>query len=247
MHKFYAVIIGTEILQGRRADKHFEFLKNELAKRDLELSGSFVIKDDKELMRDIFSFIKNQKNAFLFCFGGIGATPDDLTREISSEIFTNKNLQRDEKALKLIENEFGDEAYPYRVKMADLPPNAKLLKNVVNNVPGFSLEDRLFFMPGFPKMSHPMVVQALDLYVKSERKELFTYKLRAYTRENNLISFMESLPKDIELSSLPRFEEDGSFSVEIMLRCHDRTLLDIWGKKLQVLLQNQDIKYKKLT
>lgn len=247
MQKFYAVIIGTEILQGRRVDKHFEFVKNELAKKNLELSGSFVIKDDKKLISEVFSFIKRDKNAVMFCFGGIGSTPDDLTREISAEVFTGKPLVRNKIALKNIEDEFKDEAYPYRVKMADLPQNAKLLKNVVNNVAGYSLEDRLFFMPGFPKMSHPMVVEALGLHVKDNDKKLFTCKIRAFTRENNLVGFMESLPKNIELASLPRHEENHTFSVEIMLRCDNESLIDIWGKKLENLLQEKDIKYKKST
>lgn len=244
MQKFYAVIIGSEILQGRRVDKHFEFVKNELAKRDLELSGSFVVKDDKDLLREVFLLIKNQKNAYMFCFGGIGATPDDLTREISSEVFTSKPLTQNKQALKLIEDEFKKDAYPYRVKMANLPTNAKLLKNVINNVPGYSLEDRLFFMPGFPQMSHPMFLQALDLYVKRNEKRLFISKFRVFTKENDLVGFMEELPKDIELSSLPH--HDTSFSVEIMLRCYDRTLLEKWSETLELLLQSKNINYKNL-
>lgn len=247
MHKFYAVIIGTEILQGRRADKHFEFLKNELNKIGFELSGSFVIKDHKDLIRDTFTFIKNQKEAFMFCFGGIGSTPDDLTREISSEVFTCKALVRNERAKKLIEDEFKKEAYPYRIKMADLPPDVKLLKNVVNNVPGYSIDDRLFFMPGFPQMSHPMVLEAIGLHVEKNSQKLFTCKLKVYTRENNLVGFMEELPRDIELSSLPHMAKDSSFSVEIMLRCFDKTLLEKWGQKLELLLQSNDTKYTKLT
>jgi molybdopterin-biosynthesis enzyme MoeA-like protein len=46
--------------------------------------------------------------------------------------------------------------------MAYLPINAKLLKNVVNDVAGFYLEDRFFFTPGFPSMSQSMVLEALD-------------------------------------------------------------------------------------
>ncbi len=243
MQNIYAVIIGTEILQGRRVDKHFDFLKNELEKKSLELHASFVIKDDKKLLKDIFTLVKNDKNALLFCFGGIGSTPDDLTREISAEVFTCKKLKRHKKALKQIEDEFKDEAYPHRVKMADLPENAKLLKNVVNNVSGYSLEDRLFFMPGFPSMSHPMVKGALSLYVKNGKK-LHDFVIRAYTRENDLVDFMENLPLNVELSSLPRHEDNGGRSVEIRLRSSNEETLFTCKDKLLKILKTKNIKYK---
>ena len=50
-HNFYAVIIGSEILNGRRADKHFEYLKNALLLRGHTLYATFIIKDDEELIR----------------------------------------------------------------------------------------------------------------------------------------------------------------------------------------------------
>jgi len=81
---FYAVIIGTEILNGRRADKHFEFLQNELAKYGHELFASFIIKDDKKLIQNCYRLIQADQNAVMFSFGGIGSTPDDLTRKTTS-------------------------------------------------------------------------------------------------------------------------------------------------------------------
>ena len=44
---FYSVIIGTELLNGRRKDAHFSFLNEELLKRGWEHKASFVIIDDK--------------------------------------------------------------------------------------------------------------------------------------------------------------------------------------------------------
>ena len=55
---FYAVIIGTEILNGRREDTHFEFVKKELAKYGHELFSSFIIKDDVALMTKVYEMIK---------------------------------------------------------------------------------------------------------------------------------------------------------------------------------------------
>ncbi|ADN09247.1 competence/damage-inducible protein A [Sulfurimonas autotrophica] len=204
MMNFYAVIIGTEILNGRRVDKHFEFLKNELAKYGHEIFGSFVIKDDTELMKRTYTMIKEDKSAVMFSFGGIGSTPDDLTREVASVVFRNSKPATHEKFKHDIIEKFGDEAFPHRIHMADLPPNAKLLHNPVNNMSGFSLDDRFFFMPGFPSMSHPMVSEIIKKYF-NKSKQKYRYTLKAKTSENTLIGLMQQLPKSVELSSLPIF------------------------------------------
>ena len=47
-HNFYAVIIGSEILNGRRVDKHFEYVRNALLLRGHTLYATFIIKDDEE-------------------------------------------------------------------------------------------------------------------------------------------------------------------------------------------------------
>lgn len=144
---FYALIIGTEILNARREDKHFAFLRDELAKYGHELFASFIVKDDVELIKKSFELIKSDKESVLFSFGGIGSTPDDLTRKISAEVFTSKPLVRHKQFEQDIIEKFKDEAYPHRIHMSDLPLNADLLKNPVNNMSGYSLENRFFFVP----------------------------------------------------------------------------------------------------
>ncbi len=61
----------------------------------------------------------------MFCFGGIGATPDDYTRQVAACVFTNNKMEFHEKAKELILNQFGEEAYPHRIEMGKLPLNAK--------------------------------------------------------------------------------------------------------------------------
>jgi len=204
---FYSVIIGTELLNGRRKDAHFSFLNEQLLKRGWEQKGSFVIEDDPNLMLDIFKLIKNDENSVMFCFGGIGATPDDYTRQTAASAFTQGKMQFHEEAKQKVLNRFGEEAYPHRINMSYLPINAKLLQNVVNDVPGFYLEDRFFFTPGFPSMSQSMVIEALDkLYPKSQAK--YRRVLTASCGENELINSMKLMPKHLDLASLPKLIGD---------------------------------------
>ena len=203
-YNFYSVIIGTELLNGRRNDAHFSFLNQELLKRGWEQKASFVIEDDINLMLNIFNLIKSDPNSVMFCFGGIGSTPDDYTRQIAANAFTNGAMEFHETALENILTKFGQEAYPHRINMAYLPINAKLLKNVVNDVAGFYLEDRFFFTPGFPSMSQSMVLEALDKYYSNSNIKKYRKTLTINTSENDLIDTMKKIPAQLEFSSLPK-------------------------------------------
>lgn len=219
---FYAVIIGSEILNARREDKHFLFLRDALLRRGHTLFSSFIIKDDPKLIRSIFSMVKNDPEGVMFSFGGIGSTPDDLTRQIASDVFSDGVLQSHPQFYDDILKRFGEAAHPHRIHMADLPNNAGLLHNVINNMSGFYLEDRYFFMPGFPEMSHPMAEEALERFYP-EAQTVFRKTLIAQTSENTLIEVMNALHPSIELSSLPMIN-GGNPIVEISVASENLVL-----------------------
>lgn len=221
---FYSVIIGTELLNGRRKDAHFSFLNQELLKRDWEHKASFVIEDDPKLMYDIFNLIKADENSVMFCYGGIGATPDDYTRQTAARAFTDYKMEFHATAKQQILEQFKEEAYPHRVNMAYLPINAGLLKNVVNNISGFYLENRFFFMPGFPSMSQAMVLEALDKYYPKSKAK-YSKVLTAYCGENELISSMQEVSKNLDLSSLPKIVNEKRMVV-LSLSGYDKDEVD---------------------
>ena len=217
---FYAVIIGSEILNARREDKHFLFLRDALLRRGHTLFSSFIIKDDPTLIHNTFTMIKNDPNAVMFSFGGIGSTPDDLTRQIASDVFGDGELYSHPKFANDIIERFAEAAYPHRIHMAELPKDAGLLHNVINNMSGFFLEDRYFFMPGFPEMSHPMVEEALERFYPRALTS-FRKTLIANTSENTLIDVMKSLDSDVDFSSLPMMN-GGNPIVEISVASEDK-------------------------
>lgn len=245
MRNFYAVIIGTEILNGRRKDAHFDFLLDELKKRNWSLKASFILPDDTALMNDIFTLIKNDPNSVLFSFGGIGATPDDFTRQVAADVFSDGILYTNEKALNLIKSQFKNDAYPYRVKMADIPKDANLLKNVINQVPGFSLENRFFFVPGFPQMARSMVLEAFETLGKNEVQS-FSKNFIAFASENDMIDIMQELPSSLNLSSLPKIPSKDEKSVEILLSCENELELQKWYDFFISNLNQKQIKFKEI-
>ncbi|MDD5406783.1 MAG: molybdopterin-binding protein [Sulfurovaceae bacterium] len=205
---FYALIIGTEILNRRRTDKHFEFLSTELAKYGYTLKGSVIIADEPNLIISTLNWLNSLPNSIVFSFGGIGSTPDDYTRQAASEALSDGKLYQHKEAKSIIESALGDKAYPHAIKMADLPLEAHIIENPFNKMPAFSMFDRFFFVPGFPEMSHPMIKDILVKLNITPRK-IYRYTLTALCKESELIETMESLPKHIECSSLPKIYSDG--------------------------------------
>ena len=199
------VVIGDEILSGRRQDRHLAAVIERLAPRGLVPAWAQFLPDRTETVVDLLRRSRRD-GATVFCFGGIGATPDDLTRACVAQAI-DRPLTRHAEAAALIEEQFGKAAYPTRIRMADLPEGAALIPNAFNRVPGFSVE-RHFFMPGFPEMAHAM----LDWILAHPLAELgdADYAERslwlADTPESELIDLMEELASGyphLRLFSLP--------------------------------------------
>ena len=238
MPNFYALIIGTEILNGRRQDSHFEFMRDTLKSRNLKFAGSFIIDDTPDIIASTISYISTLPNSVLFSFGGIGSTPDDYTRLSASKALKDGKLYANKEFEKLIIERLGDKAYPHPINMAKLPQGAKLLPNVVNKMPGFSLDDRYFFMPGFPEMSHPMVEYALDKYFKNSGKKEYRFTLTALCRENEFIELMKNTPEGVNVSSLPRIYSDGPRATISVVSYDEQKAKDEFAKYIDFLDKN---------
>ena len=156
---FGAFVIGDEILVGKRQDKHMAFLIEALAKRGLRLAWAQYLGDEPERLTAALerSFASSD---VVFSFGGIGATPDDHTRQCAAAAL-NLGLRIHPDAEREIRGRFGAETTPQRLAMGEFPEGAVVIPNPVNRIPGFSLRQH-HFVPGFPQMAWPMVEWLLD-------------------------------------------------------------------------------------
>lgn len=202
----HAIIIGDEILSGKRNDKHLNYLTKLLTSKGLSLIKADFVQDDSKAIAET---IESKLQYIVFCFGGIGATPDDCTRQAAAKAH-NRKIIRNPKALKLIVDKFGDDAYPKRVMMSDLPEGAELIPNNINNIPGFFINEH-YFMPGFPEMSWPMIDWILT---SNYCDQLNNQKLDASVwidgvPESMLIDLMNDVAKNnpnTKIYSLPKLE-----------------------------------------
>jgi len=160
---FAAIIIGDEIMSGKRQDKHMPKVIETLKERGLQLSWCQYLGDDPG---DITAALQRTLAAgdVVFCFGGIGATPDDHTRQCAARA-AGVELELHPEAEAEIRARFGAEITPNRLKMGEFPAGAAIIPNPHNRIPGFSF-NRHYFLPGFPEMAWPMMAWVLDTHYR---------------------------------------------------------------------------------
>lgn len=170
--QFGMIIVGDEILSGRRQDKHFPKMIELLSARGLSLSWLRVLPDERstltQALRETFA-----GEDLVFCCGGIGATPDDHTRqaaaaalelplalhpeaekEITQRCAEMAKTGQGSADMSLAENQ-------RRLQMGTYPAGADVIPNPYNRIPGFYIK-RHAFVPGFPVMAWPMLEWVLD-------------------------------------------------------------------------------------
>jgi molybdopterin-biosynthesis enzyme MoeA-like protein len=210
---FGAFIIGDELLVGKRQDKHLPFLIEALAKRGLRLSWAHYLGDDPELITQALARSFSSSDV-VFSFGGIGATPDDHTRQCAAAALGVK-LRLHPEAEREIRARFGAEATPARLEMGVFPEGATILPNPFNRIPGFSFQGH-HFVPGFPQMAWPMVEWVLDTKYNAlfDRDKWSEASILVYEAgESQLIPAMEAVGRDfpgVKVFSLPSMGDDGT-------------------------------------
>lgn len=219
---FGALIIGDEILSGRRADKHLSKIIELLAARGLKLVWARYAGDDAALL------VETLQQTFatgdvVFCFGGIGATPDDRTRQ-SAAAALGVEVVLHPQAEAAIRERFGDQITPHRLQMGVFPVGAEIIPNPFNNIPGFAIAGH-YFMPGFPVMAWPMAEWVLDTHYRhlhhaEDYVERSIVVLDA--NEGSLVDLMERITAEYpraSLFSLPTVAQAGERrSVELGMK-----------------------------
>lgn len=170
------VIIGDEILSGKRADKHLSKCIELLGQRGLSLAYADYVGDAPERITSTLTRALRSGDLVFSC-GGIGATPDDHTRQCAARA-AGVPLVLHPEAKALIQERIRDSALEqgvayepdrpdnlHRLNMGMFPEGAAIVPNPYNKIPGFSL-GHVHFLPGFPVMAWPMMAWVLDTHYR---------------------------------------------------------------------------------
>jgi molybdopterin-biosynthesis enzyme MoeA-like protein len=216
---FGLVIVGDEILSGKRADKHMPKVIELLGARGLSLSWAEYVGDEPDrivaILRRAFA-----SGDVVFSCGGIGATPDDHTRQCAAKAL-GIELELHPQAEALIRERMQDVAreqgVPYepdradnihRLNMGVFPRGARIIPNPYNKIPGFTVGD-VHFVPGFPVMAWPMIEWVLDekyRHLFNQRPYVEKSVIVFGSMEATLTPLMEAIERDhpqVKVFSLP--------------------------------------------
>lgn len=215
------IVIGDEILSGRRRDGHFPKLVALLGARGMELSWVRFISDDAGLIRRTLEETFAGGDVVFSC-GGIGATPDDRTRECAAAAL-GVGITPHPEGVRELEARFGGKVEPpQRLKLVTFPEGSDIIPNPVNRIPGFSIREH-YFLPGFPNMAWPMMEWVLDTHyahLHAPGRDVQAVISVPGARESDVIPLMERFvaanPR-LRLSCLPETRERG-YSLELGLR-----------------------------
>jgi molybdopterin-biosynthesis enzyme MoeA-like protein len=169
---FGLIVVGDEILSGKRADKHMPKVIELLAARGLQLGWAEYVGDVPARISAALGRAFGSGD-IVFSTGGIGATPDDHTRQCAAQAL-GVPLELHPEAELLIRERMQDTAREqgiayepdrpdniHRLNMGVFPKGATIIRNPYNKIPGFSVE-HVHFVPGFPVMAWPMIESVLD-------------------------------------------------------------------------------------
>lgn len=168
------VIVGDEILSGKRQDKHFSKVLEILGARGLALAWAHYAGDDRAALTEFYRRSFAAGDVVLSC-GGIGATPDDHTRQAAAAALGLPLVLHPAGAALIAERcaenaraghgsaDMNTPENRQRLKMAEFPAGAELIPNPFNRIAGFGIR-RHWFVPGFPVMAWPMLEWVLDTH-----------------------------------------------------------------------------------
>jgi molybdopterin-biosynthesis enzyme MoeA-like protein len=207
---FGLVIIGSEILDGRIRDRHFETAKAALGERHLAFRYAMVIPDDPVVIESQLLWAEARPDPF-FCCGGIGSTPDDHTRQCAARV-AGLPLELHPEGVAILKRRFKVKATPTRLRLVEFPRGVTLIPNPVNEVPGFRV-GKGHYLPGFPEMAAPMMEWVLDTWYERGEERIARAVLLPGAKEADLVGVMEAFigkHPGLSFSSLPRFTDSGT-------------------------------------
>lgn len=241
---FGLIIIGDEILSGRRVDQHFPKVVQLLGERGLQLGWAEYLGDDPARITATLRRTLASGDVVFSC-GGIGATPDDHTRQCAAAAL-GVPLALHAQAKQLIQERITDMAREagktidleapenlQRLKMGEFPLGAELIPNPFNKIPGFAVRGSgietgtgaHYFVPGFPVMAWPMIEWVLDTHYTSlfHKAPKVEHAVLVFgTMESTLTPLMEEIET--------RFPSVKVFSLPSVATAQSRAVIELGVK-----------------
>ena len=179
------ISVGTEILLGDILNTDAQFLSIQLALMGISVLHQTTVGDNPERLREALG-IAASRNDIIITSGGLGPTPDDLTKEICCEFFSKKCVLHRE-SLEKMSAYFaskGLEMTENNKKQAMLPADCTVFPNDNSTAPGCAIEKdgkHIIMLPGPPGELKPMFFKSAAKYLKRfSDKTIISHSIRTF-------------------------------------------------------------------
>ncbi|MBV4440344.1 competence/damage-inducible protein A [Clostridium tyrobutyricum] len=178
--------VGTEILLGDIVNTNAQFISRELASIGIDVYHQSVVGDNpKRLLEELT--ISFKRVDIVVTSGGLGPTPDDLTKEIGAQFFKKKMIL-DQNTVDKLKNYFDKMGRSYlkgnNMKQAYFPEGCTIMENDHGTAPGCIINENgkiLIVLPGPPRELKPMFLNSAGPFLKKYSSETIKSKiLRLY-------------------------------------------------------------------
>ena len=215
------VTIGNEIVSGDIENTNGSWLARRLAELGIEARMLAAVRDD---IAEIGAFLAGREEYdHVFVTGGLGGTPDDITREAIAAAFEVDCVELADLAGRLRERFAAKGLSEYAARWARLPAGATPIENPLGGAPGFRLAN-VFVMPGLPSEMQAM----FDSFAAELRgPPIGSWRRRYRTGEGQIVQVLEEATRrhpGVSVGSYPHFLADGP-QVDVVLKSADDTAL----------------------
>lgn len=179
------ISVGTEILLGDILNTDAQFLSIELAKLGISVIHQSTVGDNRERLLEQLNEAAKRSDIIILS-GGLGPTPDDLTKEVCCEFF-GKEMLLHEPTVEKIRNYFsakGMEMTQNNLKQAMFPKDSVIFPNNNGTAPGMAIEKdgiHILVLPGPPRELKPMFKDsALPYLMRFSDKIIVSHNIRTF-------------------------------------------------------------------
>ncbi len=215
--------VGNEVISGDVENTNGSWLARRLATLGIEVHLLATLRDEIDV---IAAFLDQHAalHELVIVTGGLGGTPDDITREAVAAAFGVEQASLAELAARLHARFEPHGLGDYAARWANIPDGADPIDNPLGGAPGFVLEN-VYALPGLPSEMEAMF-ESIEERFKGE--PIATWRCRYETGEGQIVDLLEEATRmhaAVSVGSYPRFGTHGP-TVEIVLKSTDGDALE---------------------
>lgn len=216
-HQRVAVlVIGDEVLKGEVPDRNTLFFIEEFDRMGVEILMAAVLPDKVSVIVKFIRTVIDDVD-YVIITGGIGPTPDDVTREGVSEAL-GVSLVTDPTAKNILEDYYGRALEGARLKMAEVPEGSILIPNPVSAAPGF-IKDKVMVFPGIPQLIEKMFPFVKTFFKQSDVRRGFIYLKAGESAYSDIMKEVMHDYRELSVGSYPTIE--SGYKARVVIRGTD--------------------------